>query len=296
MDRNAAERRPMYRIEPRIELDLPTIVSDIGVVIEERTVDRDGESGPGRDVRVENGGSTIVYTSERNAVFEIQDGKRIKVDPASVASEEEIRLNLLGPLLRLVLLQRGEFVLHASVVRIDARTAAFIAASGHGKSTTAAGLYARGHGVLSDDTAIVRLRSEPGVLAGPAVLKLHGETAARIDRAIEPIFSEGLEFEKRFYRLEEEGTPNETTLDTVYFLEHGDAIEIEPVFDRDATVEFVDNSWGLPDAGDEVAAGTLRRCSKLARAVSVRRIRYPRSFGAFDEVLDRIEADCTREH
>lgn len=286
----------MYRIEPRTDLEFPTTISDIGVVIEERRIDRDGQPGHGRDVRVKNGGSTIVYTSERNAVFEILDGKRINVDPATIASEEEIVLNLLGPLLRLVLLQRGEFVLHASVVQIGARTTVFIAPSGHGKSTTAAGLYDRGHGVLSDDTAIVRLRSGPDVLAGPAVLKLHEKSAARIDRAMEPIFSEGLEFEKRFYRLEDTGTPNRTSLDTVYFLEYGEAIEIEPVFDRDATVEFVDNSWGLPDADEEVAAGALRHCSKLARAVSVRRIRYPRAFGAFDEVLDRIEADCTREY
>ena len=289
------EAGSMYRIEPRTDLELPTTIPELGVMIEERTIDFEGESGPGRDVRVEDGGSTIVYTSERNAVFEILDGERIHVDPASIASDEEVVLNLLGPLLRLVLLQRGEFLLHASVVRIDARTAAFIAASGHGKSTTAAGLYDRGHAVLSDDTAIVRLRSTPEVLAGPAVLKLHERTAARIGRALEPVFSEGLEFDKRFYRLEEDSCPNRTPLDVVYFLEHGDTIEIEPVSDRDATVEFVDNSWGLPGADGEAAAETLLRCSELAGAVDVRRIRYPRSFSAFDELLDRIETDRTRD-
>lgn len=281
----------MYRIEPQTDLELPTTIPGMGVVLEERAIDRDGETGPGRDVRVEDGGSTIVYTSERNAAFEILDGERIHVDPVSIVNEEEIVLNLLGPLLRLVLLQRGEFVLHASVVKIRARTAVLIAPSGHGKSTMAAGLYDRGHEVLSDDAAIVRLGDEPSVLAGPSVLKLHEESAVRIDRAIEPIFSEGLEFEKRFYRLENNGTPNRTPLNTVYFLEHGDAIEVEPVSDRDATVEFVDNSWGLPDTDDEVAAETLLHCSNLARAVTVRRIRYPRSFGMFDKVLDRIEED-----
>lgn len=282
----------MYRIEPWSGLEIPTNLSDIGVVIDGETIDLGGDSGPGRSIRLEDDGSTIVYTSERNAAFRILNGREITVDPASIESEEELGLNLLGPVLRLVLLQRGEFVLHASVVRIGVRTAMFIAPSGRGKSTMAAGLYDRGHDVLSDDAGIVRLEPGPDVLAGPSVLKLTEESAVRIDRGIEPVFSDGLESGKRFYRLTDNEAPDRTSLDAVYLIEQGDAIETEPVAARDAIVEFIDNSWGLPDEDDGVVDENLRRCSELAESVAVKRVRYPRSFEVLDSVLNRIEEDC----
>lgn len=285
----------MYRIKPRANLELPTHIATLGLEITDEPIDPVCGGATGRDVHFENGDmSIIVYTNERNAAFKISNGNEITVDPTSIETAEEIGLNLLGPLLRLVLLQRGEFVLHGSVVQLGERTVVFIAPSGGGKSTIAAGLYNRGHGVLADDTGIVQLGEYPSVLAGPPVLKLHEKDATRIDRSAKPIFSHGLESGKRFYQLmENDDTPERTSLDAVYLIERGDTIELEPVSARDATVEFIDNSWGLPVEDQEAAAENFRRCSELAQSVIVRRIQYPRSFESFDDVLNRIEDDCT---
>jgi hypothetical protein len=269
---------------------MPVSISNTGLVIDEQPIDL-GESSSRRSVQHKGNGSTIVYTSERNAAFKISNGKEVTVDLASLESKEEIVLNLLGPLLRLVLLQRGEFVLHASVVQVGAQTALFIAPSGHGKSTIAAGLYDRGYDVLSDDTGIVRFESGPHVLAGPSVLKLHAESAARIDRGTEPVFSDELESGKRFYYLTDNETPDRTSLDVAYLLKPGDTVELESVSARDATMEFVANSWRLPDEDNEVVGETFQQCSELAEAVTVNCIRYPRSFEVFDDVLNRIEED-----
>lgn len=283
----------MYRIHPRTDLEVPTHIDGVGLALDEQSLDLENNSGRRRDVQLENGDrSTLIYTSDRDAVFKISNGEEILVDPTSIETPEEVVLHLLGPVLRLVLLQRGEFVLHASVVQIGERTVAFIAPAGSGKSTIAAALYDRGHAVLADDTGIVRLDSEPAVLAGPPVLKLGEKSAARITRDIEPVFSPGLESGKRFYRLADDNLPHRTSLDAVYLIEQGDTIELEPVSARDATVAFVDNSWGLPDEEPAVVAENFRRCSELADSVPVRRLRYPRSFEAFDEVLNRIEGDC----
>lgn len=284
-----------YQIEPRTTFHLPATISDIGLEIDEQPLEFGDNLQRGRDVRLEDGGSTILYRSERNATFKLVDGRRLLVDPASIETEDEIALNLLGPLLRLVLLQRGEFVLHASVVRIGARTAAFIAPSGRGKSTMAAGLYDRGHDVLSDDAGIIRVESGPTVLAGPSVLKLHEENAARLHRGIEPVFPDGLESGKRFYHLTDNESPDTSPLDVIYLLEQADSIELDSTSGRDATMEFVANTWNLPGRDDSAAVQTLQRCSRLADAVAVRCVRYPRSFGAFDDVLGRIEEDCEYE-
>lgn len=275
-----------------MDIEVPTRISSMGVAIDEETGISEVCVGSQRSVQVEDGGATIVFMSERDAVFKILNGREIIVDPNSIDREEEIVLNLLGPLLRFLLLQRGEFVLHASVVRIGSRTAMFIAPSEHGKSTMAAGLYDRGHDILSDDTGIVRSEAGPSVLSGPSVLRLYDESVDRINRNVEPVFSDGLESDKRFYHLVDNQVPNEASLDVVYFIEEGDLIEIEPISARDATIGFVNNSWGLPDEDDEVIAENLHQSSTLAETVTVKRLRYPRSFEMFDDVLTHIEEDC----
>ena len=252
------------------------------------------QSAQTRDIRVIDRESALIYISERNARYLVKNGNKIVVDETSVESDAEVLLDLLGPLFRLLLLQQGEFVLHGSVVDIDGQTAAFIAPSGHGKSTVAAGLYDRGHDVLADDAGIVKLQKEPEALSGPSVLKLHKNSAAMIKRYIEPIFPDGLEHGKRFYQLENNEPPHRTSLDAVYLLQEGEDIEIEQVTPREATVTFVDNSWSLPDPDRSSVAENFQRCSTLAAEVPVTRLQYPRSFDVFDDVLVHIEQSCNQ--
>jgi hypothetical protein len=64
---------------------------------------------------------------------------------------------------------------HGSAVMVDGRAWAFVADRGGGKSTTAAMLAARGHGLLTDDMLITE-----GVrcFAGPASVDLRGDASA----------------------------------------------------------------------------------------------------------------------
>ena len=56
--------------------------------------------------------------------------------------------------------------LHASVVEIEGRAVAFLGATRHGKSTLAAALARRGHGVLSDDCCVL-CRDAGGLAIAP---------------------------------------------------------------------------------------------------------------------------------
>jgi hypothetical protein len=69
----------------------------------------------------------------------------------------------------LLLAERGELAIHASVVAVDGRAVLFCAPSGRGKSTLALQAHRLGHGVLSDDGAVVEVR--PGAAVWPG---LHG--------------------------------------------------------------------------------------------------------------------------
>ena len=80
--------------------------------------------------------------------FLIRCGTDVVVEPESGAEEAVLRLYLLGPVLGILLHQRGFLVLHASVVSIAGGAVGFLGEKGWGKSTTAAALNARGHGLV----------------------------------------------------------------------------------------------------------------------------------------------------
>src|SRR5256712_12609609 len=97
----------------------------------------------------------------------VRDGARIIVDPAPCVAESILRLYVLGPALGTLLRQRGLLVLHASAVSVGGEAVAFLGGPGWGKSTTAAALHARGHGVVADDIgAGAPAAGGPGVLPG----------------------------------------------------------------------------------------------------------------------------------
>ncbi|GAA0298772.1 HPr kinase [Sphingomonas oligophenolica] len=87
--------------------------------------------------------------------YQVQQGRRIVVDPAGGAAPRTVRLFLLGSAFGVLLHQRGLLPLHANAIAIDGRAIAFTGASGAGKSTLAALFHDRGHFLLSDDVCVI---------------------------------------------------------------------------------------------------------------------------------------------
>jgi hypothetical protein len=67
----------------------------------------------------------------------------------------------------LLLAERGDLALHAAVLARDGRAVAFCGASMRGKSTLAAKLAGRGSALLGDDSAVLSLDGEDGLLVWP---------------------------------------------------------------------------------------------------------------------------------
>jgi hypothetical protein len=89
----------------------------------------------------------------------VSGGATIDVEPATGASEADLRPYVLGSALALLCLQRGVLPLHASAVMVGATVAAFVGPSGAGKSTLAAGLAQRGFAVVCDDLCALTLEA-----------------------------------------------------------------------------------------------------------------------------------------
>jgi hypothetical protein len=98
----------------------------------------------------------------------VSGGRDIRYRAAPGADEADVTAFLLGPVLGVLLHQRGAVVLRASVVRVRDRAVLFCGGSGAGKSTLAAALTDPGYALVADDICVVDFNGR----AGPRV---HGD-------------------------------------------------------------------------------------------------------------------------
>jgi len=92
--------------------------------------------------------------------YRVEEGKHIFIEPFADASEDKIRLFLLGSTMGALLYQRGLFPLHGSAIETPWGAMIFVGAQGAGKSTLGAEFHSRGYRLLSDDVCAVSATSE----------------------------------------------------------------------------------------------------------------------------------------
>jgi hypothetical protein len=157
-----------YGLGFQSELVLPELVTS---QVTPNVIVRLGEVDPDRYQKV---GQSRLFTAETEVgKFFIMDGNEIVVQPISGVEEAQLRLFLLGPVLAVLLRQRGLLVLHASAVTVEARVVAFLGDAGWGKSTLSGAFQARGYSLMTDDILAIRIASEqPMVLPGIPQAKL----------------------------------------------------------------------------------------------------------------------------
>ena len=97
---------------------------------------------------------------ENIASYWVREGKEIIITPNPKATEEDLRLFLLGSALGAILHQRNTLILHASAVVIDQEAVLFTGISGVGKSTTANTFRLAGHQLITDDVCPIHFDPE----------------------------------------------------------------------------------------------------------------------------------------
>ncbi len=99
----------------------------------------------------------------------VTNGGKITIDPIH---ENQIIPYILGPVMAILLHQRGFLVLHGSAVNINNFAIGFLGYGGIGKSTIAINLYKKGYPLITDDLLAVKFDEEGKPLIYPGYFHL----------------------------------------------------------------------------------------------------------------------------
>src|SRR3954470_519723 len=113
--------------------------------------------------------------------FEVEGGTRIRFAPQRSAMPGPENRILRAAVASLLLAQRGQFALHASVAVVGGVTVALCGSRGAGKSTTVLRLEQRGHRVVTDDLTPLRIAGRDLIVEPlTEIVRVLPETAARL--------------------------------------------------------------------------------------------------------------------
>ncbi|MFV3131423.1 serine kinase [Niveispirillum sp. KHB5.9] len=233
---------------------------------------------------------TGLHQAVNGARFLIREGREITVDLPAGTSEAELHALLCGPPLGWLMCQRGLPPMHACVVAVGPVAVALAGDSGAGKSTLARTLVGRGHGLVTDDQAVI----DPAtglVLPGYPAMKLWDGTAALAGDAVDPGRRVRAGLEKYYIPMPDAFRPAPLPLGLVLVLSKGAERRLERADPHEAAALLLrclyrpEFSRGLDEGRIALQWGVT-----LARAVPVFRLERSDDLADLPTLADAVEA------
>lgn len=237
-----------------------------------------------------------VYSTE-DLRFTVAGGREIIIEALPHIDERVIQQALLGPVLGVLLFQRGHLVLHASAVVVNEKAVVFVGEKGQGKSTTAAAFFARGHKILADDVVVLDFDQGPRPLIFPGVPQLRlwpDSVTASLgdDPASLPEIVTGLE--KRFRCTKERFATRAYPVERVCVLQSGEHIGMRLLSLQEALLQSVRHTF-VRNLLDRTTMGPhLQQCAQLVRTTPIFALERPREFDCLPAVVKLVES-CVPE-
>lgn len=222
--------------------------------------------------------------------FHARGGREIVVDPEPGADPLGIRRAVEGPVLGLLLQQRGFLLLHASAVLIRGSGVLFLGFSGMGKSSLAALAHARGLRVLCDEIAAVRVG--PGV---PRIFPGVPRAWLCVDsiRLLGPAPSRRPAFDEKFPYDLSRGFPTRAfPIRRIYLLASEPRRSVRPMSLPESFEELLRHSYYARFLPMGMRAERLPTYAALARKLPVRRLTRPANLSRLPKLLDLVAADA----
>jgi hypothetical protein len=240
-----------------------------------------------------DGGQHFVGEVEGVGTFAVLEGCKIIVDPLPGVEDALLNTFLVGPILAVLLRQRGFLVLHASSVVVNDVAIAFIGNSGAGKSTTAQAFHRQGHTVLTDDVMVVQLDGDrPMVRPGYPLIKLWPESATATGYSPDSLPCIHGFSTKRSHQLTSGFGQTAFVLQRIYLLDQGDEHRIVSLNASEACLALLRHSRATtllthPDFRSK----NFRQCSWVAQNVSMAQFERKPALSELSELVKLVEAD-----
>lgn len=240
----------------------------------------------------------------------ISKGELVTVEPVSdLESTDELNLIpfILGPVMALMLHQRGFLVLHGSAVNVSHGTVqsndlpsavAFLGHRGNGKSTTAIHLYVEGYPLVADDILAIKFNSDgkPVVYPGYPHVRLSDEAYHQVrDRTdiLTPIRTlAGKVFCDASYQF----SPEPVNLERIYVIEkipkeEGGSTGISVLKSQENLIDLIRHSVANRIFQHTTQQENLLNCAKLVNNVQVKRLEIVHSFEDIQDLVSVIRED-----
>ena len=228
--------------------------------------------------------------------FAVQNGKEISLVPAPGVGEPILRPLILGPIISILLRQRGLLVLHASCISIDGSAVAFLGFSGSGKSTLAEFFHSQGYPVLTDDVMAVDTQQNPPlVISGFPQIKLWSEAATVVGHDPQKLPKLHHLSEKLVHRLDSGFLPTNLPLKRIYVLDRGESHQISKLGTQEAFAELIRHCRAISLLTHQsLISSHFNQSSALIGKVSICRLQRKMSLELLPELLNLIKEDLTQ--
>ena len=229
--------------------------------------------------------------------FCVRSGREIIMRPDENADPGEaeflIRTMSSNFALALLLRQRGFLTLHASVLRNQDTTIAFVGESGWGKSTLAEFFSQHGYEVLSDDIGAINIDGDSiRVVPGHPLVKLRSEASqhllngAAADLKTEP--------DGRVFRTKKRFLSAPVPLDRLYLLtpSFSSEVTIEQVAPQQAVLALAKHTHGAHlMTRKDYQTSLLQQCSEIVNRIPTQVLYRRKGIEHLPEVLKAVEID-----
>jgi hypothetical protein len=286
-----------YGLNLLSEIDLPELLPahgepDISIYV--RNIDAPWEKNPQGDRSFRNIPAGILLTWHSVARFLVCNGNEIIVEPVHGSENAIIRHLILGPVLGVLLYQRGFAIFHASAIVLQGGGAAFLAHKGNGKSALAATFVHLGRKLINDDLLVLNENGQQ-VWATPGIpqLKLWPETLAAIAENPQLYPKIHSEIDKRALLITDQIVREPVPLGAIYVLETGLRKVILPLEPKEALRRVMSHSFGALFQGEILSIFGLKRhfqeCVSLVNKIPVYLLKRPLSLDLLPEVCQAVE-------
>lgn len=228
------------------------------------------------------------------AVYQVEEGRRVFVQPDRSADPADVQIFLLGSAMGALLYQRGIFPLHGSAVETPRGAMVFVGPSGSGKSTLAAHFHRAGFQLIADDVCAITRDASGKLQVLPAFPHLRLKSDA-VDR----LYSDGssappsrFDVDKFVFALGDGHASAPVPLGVVHVLEDVEAGDpaLTPIRGFESIQSLADNLYrptflqGMQTRGE-----VLRLAGQIAQSAEVVRLSRRRDAAQLDRLVGWLE-------